>query len=220
MTMKRLLPIIAASSLMLTGAYASEPGGDGDWQSWCAAGVAGKAGSLKWKLEEEIYIGDEISQLYHYHTDAGIARSLASWFDLGLNFREIREEKKGGWKNEARPHLNGTFKWSLAAWQFSDRNRLEYRNIEDSVDRWRYRNQLSLMPPVKLWDSRLQPYVADEVFIDLHGDDFNENRAYAGFTVRPAKYLAADLCYFWQTREKTDGWVDANIIRSVLTVTF
>lgn len=220
MTMRRLALVVAVGALMLTGAYASDPGGDGDWQSWCAAAVAGKAGNLKWKVEEEIYIGDDISQLFHYQTDAGISRSLASWFDLGLNFRQIREEKKGEWKNEARPHLNGTLKWLLADWQFADRNRLEYRIIEDSVDRWRYCNQLSLLPPVKLWDSRLQPYLADEVYIDLHGDNFNENRAYAGFTVRLAKYIAADLSYFCQSREKTDGWVDANIIRSALTVIF
>ena len=194
---------------------------DGDLQLWTTQGVEAKINdSLKVKAENEQRYKDDITAVFHNHTDVGFTLKVNDNLDLGLNYRLTYEKKAGKWKDENRPHFNGTLKWDLYGFKLKNRGRVELRIPEDGSDKWRFRNRLTLTYPVKWTDFKIQPYVADEIFIDFHKDKFTRNRLYAGFGLKPFKHLKADLFYMLQTSKKSRTWSDANVIGLKLNAVF
>ncbi|MFQ5952601.1 MAG: DUF2490 domain-containing protein, partial [Candidatus Omnitrophota bacterium] len=195
---------------------------DGDLQIWSTQAVEKKLNdNLKVKVENESRFGDNVRVIYYDHIDGGITFKTNENLDLGVNYRQVWGKKKGKWKKENRPHLNGTLKWKWSDFKFKNRNRFEWRRLEGKEDGWRYRNKLSLYFPWKWEEFDVQPYVADEVFLDFAGGGINRNRVYAGVGFKPFKYLKADLYYIWQTLEGSrNKWTDWNVIGIKLKAVF
>jgi hypothetical protein len=169
---------------------------------------------------EEIRSGNDFHNVYYNHLDVGLSRSVTSWLDFGVNFRQIEEKKKGEWVEENRPYVNGILKWKIGDWSFSDRNRVEFRNLEGSEDRWRYRNWLTVYPPFKLFGGNVKPYIADEIYEDLNGNNMERNRIYAGAECKLADWLKSDVFYIYQSSYKSMEWLDINVISVKFEVTF
>ena len=192
---------------------------DGDWQLWNTESAEGNlAEDWKVKLEEEFRFGDNMEELYYHHTDGGLTYKLTDLFSLGLNYRQIFEKKKDEWKEEKRPHINGTIKLERQGFTFKDRNRFEYRIRSGKENAWRYRNKLTITLPAKRTKFEIQPYLADEVFVNLDEGEFSPNRLYAGFGAKLMKHLGADIFYLWQTSKKDKDWIDFNIVGVKLKV--
>ncbi len=197
---------------------------DEDWQYWGTLKASTKL-SDEWKLgvEEEGRWGDDVTNPYYNHTDVGLTYSgLADWFDFGINYRHISEEKSNEWKTEYRPHINGTVKWKLKDFSFSNRSRFEFREREDSDEAWQYRNKLSLKPPVSLTGHEIRPYVADETFFDSDSKELNRNRLYSGFSFKIYKNLKGDIYYLWQRSKSSSSgkWTDVNAVGTKLKIVF
>jgi hypothetical protein len=198
----------------------SDLGEDGDWQTWYTAGVSMKSGAWKLKTEGEIRAGGDARQIYYSHVEVALCRTITSWLDLSMNYRQIEEKKSEEWEKESRPHLNATLKWKIGNWSFSDRNRIEFRDMDESEDTWRYRNKLTVYPPFRLFGENVKPYVADEIYEDMHGSNLNRNRVYAGAECKFAEWLKGDICYFMQSSYKSAEWTELNIVNVKLEVTF
>ena len=194
---------------------------DGDWQYWNTESIEGNI-SDRWKikLEEEFRFGDSAGEFYYQHSDLGLNYKYSKWFKLGLNYRQIYGKKKGDWEEENRPHINGTVEWTWADFTFTDNNRLEYRVREDKDDYLRYRNKLTVKIPFKWTKFDIQPYVADEVFMDFDEGRFNRNRLYIGAGGKLTKHLKADVFYLWQSSKSGNRWVDYNVIGTKLKIVF
>ena len=145
---------------------------------------------------------------------------MADWVELGMNYRFIFEEKKSDWKYENRPHGNVTLKHKLEGFDFSSRNRIEYRDKEDGKDGWRYRNKFTVKYPIKLEKCEFSPYVADEIFVDFVEEKLNRNRLYVGVDFKILNNLKLDIFYLWQTSEKNDAWIDYNVIGTKVKLSF
>jgi hypothetical protein len=173
-------------------------------------------------FEEELRFKDGGGELYYHHSDLGfVYKSLADWIDLGVNFRKVySKDSKGKWTQEDRPHLNATLKGKVFGLDVSDRSRLEYRDRENEKDVWRYRNKVTVKLPVELTGLKLQPYVAEEVFINLDEEGFNRNRLYSGFSVNVSKKVKGDIYYLWQTSKSDGKWNDINVIGTGLRFYF
>ncbi len=185
---------------------------EGDWQAWYGMACSARSGKWKLKVEDEIRAGDDLRLMYYNHLDFGLTRSMLSWLDLGASFRVIEEKKNGAWEVENRPYVDASLKWRLGGWDFNDRNRLEYRELENAPNRWRYRNKLTVYPPIAGLDGRIKPYAADEIYQDLSGKGFERNRVYLGSECRLTEWLKGDLYYLWQASYQGEEWVDVNII--------
>ncbi|MGB2661538.1 MAG: DUF2490 domain-containing protein [Candidatus Omnitrophota bacterium] len=211
--MKKFLIIflcVLLFSLLTLPAYAFD---DGDLQLWNTESAEVKINdSLKIKVEEELRFGDDISELYYTHTDGGFDYKVTDGLYMGLSYRHIYTKVKGEWKYESRPHADGTLKWTIEDFKFSDRSRLELRCPEDKSDTWRYRNKLTVEFPWKWTEFEIQPYVADEIFIPFHGKKFSQNRLYAGFKMKIMKNLKAELFYLWQSIKSDDDWTNFNVL--------
>lgn len=197
---------------------------DGDFQYWSSANVSLDI-DKDWKITfaEEFRLGDDAGHLYYHHSDIGfVYKSLADWIDLGFNYKQVfeRTDSEGEWKQENRPHLNITLKGRLFDLGLSSRSRFEYRDRENKKDLWRYRNKVTVKFPLELTSLKLQPYLADEVFINFDEEDFNKNRLYAGLSLKLSKNIKGEVYYLWQTSKSGGDWKDINVLGTGLKFYF
>jgi hypothetical protein len=194
---------------------------NGDWQHWNRESIEGNINeNWKVKIDVEFRFGDDCSELYHQYSEMGLSYRCSGWFDLGLNYRQIYEKKGEVWREENRPHINATFKWSWSDFKFEDRSRLEYRVREGKDDVFRYRNRLTLKLRLKWGNFNVQPYVADEIFLDFDEGELNRNRLYLGANGNLGKGLKAEAYYLWQTSKSKGRWGDYNILGTKLKAAF
>ena len=209
---------IGINAAIAISAFAFE---NGDLQFWNTESVEKKVNEkLKLKVEEELRLGGDMMELYYLHTDIGVSYNVTEGLDFGLNYRQVSEKKDGEWKQENRPHGNITFKGKCQGITISDRNRFELRCPEDKEDKWRYRNKFSLMFPWKWTKFDIQPYLADEVFLDFHGERLTRNRLYSGINAELLKYLKTDIFYLWELNKKDKNWTYNNVIGVKASVSF
>ena len=192
---------------------------DGDWQLWNSGSLQGNlAENLKARWEQQIRFGDRMGELYFCSTDIGLTCKVTHWFCLGVNYWQVYAKKSGKWEVEKRPHINGTLKWKGKSLELENRNRLEYRIPEGADNIWKYRNRLTLTIPAMWTKLKIQPYVADETFVDLDKGEFDRNRLSGGFKALLTDYLGADIYYFWQASQRGEYWIDHNVLGAKLKV--
>ena len=216
-TIRFSVPLVLSLILTQT-AFAFD---DGDLQNWSSIAIEGKL-NKEWTvlLDEELRFGDDVSDLFYQRTDLGITYQMLPWLKLGLNYWHQYSEKNGNWKLEQKPHFNATIKFKIGSFTLQDRSRLERRIFEDADNQWRYRNKLSLTPPVKFTKFSIQPYVADEIFINFEDDAYRRNRIYLGCKSKLAKRLALDIYYLLQSDKAEPDWKKTHVIGSKLKISF
>ncbi|KPK40431.1 MAG: hypothetical protein AMJ78_07195 [Omnitrophica WOR_2 bacterium SM23_29] len=216
--MKKIIILVISILIFSNYSFAFD---DGDFQHWNTETISWKINKdLTTAIEEEFRFGDDGGDLYYQHTDLGIAYSgLTKWLDIGVNYRLAFEEKNNDWKYINIPHLNGTLKFDLYNFNFSDRSRFEYQDKEEGNDVWRYRNKFTIKLP-KFTRFDIQPYVADEIFVDFDEEELNRNRLSTGITWKLLKNLKGDIFYLWQSSKSGGTWVDYNVLGTKLKLSF
>jgi hypothetical protein len=140
---------------------------------------------------------------------------------LGFNYRQaFQKDSNNKWRRENRPHLNITLKGKLSNLDVSSRSRFEYRNRENNKDLWRYRNKVTVKLPLELTSLKLQPYLADEIFINFDEEDFNKNRLYSGLSFKLSESIKGEVYYLWQSSESDGDWKDLNVLGAQLKFYF
>lgn len=194
---------------------------NGDFQVWHTENQEFRiAKNSKIILEEEFRWGDDGSDFYYHHYDAGFRYSPNNNLDLGLNYRQVYEKKSGEFLEQNIPYAYATFKAEFSGFKLEDRNRVEYKHFDTQDDSWRYRNKFTLKFPWKWTKSGIQPYLADEIFIEMDNGEFNRNRFYAGFGFDLLKHLRGEIYYLLQTSKSSGSWVNANVLGTKLKLVF
>ena len=195
---------------------------DGDFQYWDTTEFSFDLNKdWEFTFEEELRFQDEASRLYYHHSEMGFVYSgFADWVEFGLNYRQVfSRNNNDDWVTENRPHLNVTLMTKLAGLYLEDRSRLEYRDRNSKKDLWRYRNKFTVEFP-KLTTLQLQPYIADEVFINFDREGYNNNRFYIGSSIKLTKTIEADIFYMWQSSRSDGGRKDINVLGFKLEIAF
>jgi hypothetical protein len=195
---------------------------DGDFQYWNTETISCKLDEdVTITLEEEFRFADDAGDFVYQHSDLGLEYfGIADWLVLGANYRHIFEKSGGEWVENNEPHLNATIKWKAVGLSFSNRVRLVYRNRETGEDGWIYRNKFALKPLKKFTKLSIQPYIADEIFIDFDDNRFTRNRLYTGFELPLSENIKAGLFYLWQTSKSRGTWIDCNVLGTNLKISF
>ena len=196
---------------------------DEGFQWWPAVDISYKINkNWQFNFEQEERLGDDGGNMYYEHSDFGFVYSgMADWIDLGFNYRLIyQKDKKDDFGYENRPHLNVTLKGKMFGWDVSDRSRIEYRDMETTKDTWRYRNKIAVKFPIELTEYKLQPYIANDAFIDLDREDFTMNWFYTGFTFKLTKNMKADIYHMWQATKTPTEWKDVYVLGTKLIFCF
>jgi hypothetical protein len=187
----------------------------GDLEYWQTSGLSFDINKhFTLTAEEEFRAGRHNGNPYLHNVDLGLVyKGLADGPDIGFNFKkEYEKDSKGKFRQENRPHLNITFKGTAFDFDTSNRVRLEYRNREKNEDLFRLRNKATVKLPFKFTKLDLQPYISEEVFLNLGENNINQNRLSAGFSSNPAKNIKVGVYYMWKTSKIAGGWRDTNVI--------
>lgn len=216
----RVLILVLFSAILNIRAYAYD---NHDFQVWNTDVEEFKINkSSKIILEEEFRFGDNANDFYYHHYDLGFVYDLSKYLNLGLGYRHIYEKKSGEFKEENEPYWIATLFWELAGFKFDDRSRLEYRHFDYQVDAWRYRNKFSLRFPWKFTKMEIQPFLADEIFLNLNGIDLNQNRYYCGLGFNLTKNIKGEIYYLLQSTKSsgTCMWADVNALGTKFKIAF
>ncbi len=194
---------------------------DGDFQVWNTENQEFNINKVsKITFEQEFRWGDDASDFYYQHYDAGFLYSANEHLDLGINYRQVYEKKNDKFREENRPHINAILKYAIAGFKLDDRNRLEYRHFDWQEDFWEYRNKFALKFPWKFTKLAIQPYLADEIFLTLNGIDLTRNRLYGGFGFTIFRNVKGEIYYLLQSSKKSGSWTDANVVGTKIKLAF
>ena len=140
---------------------------------------------------------------------------------MGFSVKQKFEKDGDDWANEMRPLLNATVKSTLFGCGLSNRFRVTYRDIEDEDNVWALRHRVTVQSPVTLTAWQIQPYVAEEVFVQFDDENFNGNRLQAGLYIPLQEQIRLELFYFWHLSEEDDHHVyDTHVVGSYVRFTF
>ena len=177
-----------------------------------------------WKLtvRQELRFGKSGGDPYLHNIDVGLVyKSFGDWIDVGLNFKkEFEKDSSGKYRGENRPNLNIMVKGKLFDLDVEDRLRLEYRDLETKEDVWRFRNKTVINLPFKLTKFNLQPYIADEIFINLGESRINQNRSYAGLSFKLSRNIKTSVYYMFKSSKQSSGWLNTNVIATQIIFLF
>jgi hypothetical protein len=174
-------------------------------------------------VSQEARFGRHNGNPYLYNFDAGIVyRGLADWLDVGLSFKKEYEKDDTGFRHENRPHLNFTLKGKLCGLDTSNRMRFEYRDREHKRRAYRFRNKTTIKIPCQgMLDLGLQPFIAEEFFMNMEDGRTNQNRVYLGFSWTVVKNVKGSLFYVWKASRGSGGsWENTNVIGTSLKFPF
>ena len=194
---------------------------NGDFQYWISESLTWKAKD-NWKAyqNEMFRIGNDVTDVYYEHTEIGaIYSGISKYIDVTMGYRHTFNISKEVWKQELMPNAAVTLKTEYKGIKLSDKNRFEFRMIEDKDDNWRYRNKATIAFP-RFTSAEIEPYVAGEIFIDLNEFEFNRNRFYAGMSFKLFKYTRFNVYYLLQTTKSTDDWINYNIVGTEIKFSF
>jgi hypothetical protein len=178
--------------------------------------------SEKWEstVKSEFRFEDDMSEHYYSYVDGGLVYGATEWLQIGGNFRYIKYKSGEEWLGENRPHLNMKIKWEWKGFEFSDNNRIEYRNRQSEDDLWRYRNKLKIQYPLEDSGLRVTPYISEEIFYDFHAEQRNKNRLEGGISLQLSDNIKLYTAYQLDSNRNDDGWTDANVLATYLKISF
>jgi hypothetical protein len=198
--------------------------GSNDWQVWNFDVVTGNiTEDVKAKVELAFYWGDDGKKLYYNHEQIEIGTKLSEHIDIWGGFREAYSlvTATDDWTNTHQFLVTSNLSWEYKDWKFIDRNRVHYRIYEDNSksDDWLYRNRLTIKSPYMWTKYNIQPFVADEIFIQ-EGRGLMRNRAQVGVGMVLLDKVKGSLYYQRQSTKSGDTWKQINTIGVNVLVTF
>ena len=159
--------------------------------------------SLSLVLYGTIRLGRNDTALISQQAGIGLNRRFSQNLTGGFQYRFIENEPTPNrLSTEHRLFAELTPRAPLKfGFQVSDRNRIEWRNINHKVS-WRYRNRLQFERPVKIGSRKITPYLAGESMYDTRFDTWNRNQIYIGARVPIVKHFTFDGFYMkqWDAR--------------------
>jgi hypothetical protein len=212
------LGVLALATAVVLCACAPAIGSDeGDFEYWAKAIFEiPVAEHWEFNLEGRLTFDDDAHRLADHQEDYLFTYSgLADWFAVGLGYKKKFDKEGDDWQAEDRPYLNLIVEDKLCGLHIGSRSRFEYRDVEDEEIVWRYRNKVAVWSPVTFTPLKIQPYVADEIFINFDEEDFNQHRLYGGAFIPLHQQIRLELFYAWKLdKEEDNSWHDTNILGS------
>lgn len=164
-------------------------------------------------LEEWLTFNDNASRFKDSQTDIWLYYlGLADWLSLGAGYKRVYTKIPDGWKTEDRPMLDIAAKTKVHGFGVADRSRFEFRFPEGQDFVTRYRNKLTITSPVTFTPLEIEPYVAEEVFINFDEQLFNQQRLYGGVFIPLHEKVRLELFYIWKLDKSGDEWHDTNVL--------
>lgn len=171
-----------------------------DLEAWTRARIKKDIGN-KWELslEEEFRLEHNASQLYEFFTEAGISYSLNKQWELGVNYRLIRNRTNSGdFETRRRINADMAYRRKFNRLRFSWRARIQSRNeVDETYTNNNLRNKFALKYNIK--KCKLSPYFSGELyykFVKTMESGFNKVRFTFGSDWSVSK--KSDIAFFYR----------------------
>ncbi len=199
----------------------------GHWEYWSET-----TARFKPDRQNEIRLDKTIrfhkGAMHYTHSDLHFRHRHNSTLRTGLGYRLVEYRSDDRWKTEHRPYGLAVLDVPVGSFDLENRHKMEYRMKPAEAGLWRYRNRLRVALPVRIGENyRIKPYVADEIFIYLNGQDsfeISRNRLSTGIEFPLGKNSGAEFYYLAQTQEidldEGEVWRNYNVIGIKLNFTF
>jgi len=169
----------------------------------------------QFRVEEWLSFTDNVGRFKDSQTDVWLNYfGLADWLCVGAGYKKVYAQDDDDWTTEDRPMLDAAVKTKVGGFGVTDRSRLEYRLVQDEDPTWRYRNRLTVTSPVTFTSLKIQPYTAEEVFVNFDEQGFNQQRLYGGAFIPLHEKVRLELFYSWKLDKSDDDWRDTNVLGS------
>ena len=171
----------------------------------------------QWQLgfEEWATLTDNGSRFKDSQTDIWLYYSgLADWLSVGAGYKRVYTKAGDDWTTEDRPMFDAALKTKVRGFSVVDRSRFEFRFPEDQEFVARYRNRLTVTSPVTFTPLKIEPYAAEEVFVNFDEQGLNQQRLYGGAFIPLHVKVRLELFYLWKLDKSDDNWHDTNVLGS------
>jgi len=187
--------------------------------------------TLKHKLNDtfDIFVqpdtrfNDNISRFNYYHVRTGVIMHVDKNLDLGTTYRFLEKKSSSGeWLYENRIELDCTPKMKIEGFNLANRSRFEYRNLEKSKNKWRYRNKSKISHNAAIGNFTFTPYISEEIFYDFDTKQIHLNWAAIGADKKLSSGLSVGLYYLNETTRvgTTSEWDTNHIFGTKVTISF
>ena len=226
--MKRFWAVVSILFLVLGGSRVfATPAENGDFGSWNLYDIEKRLNpQLKMKVGEELRFREH-NGLYYAETHLGVDYKPAQYLAAGVEYQQIissrwdKKKKENLWYWDSVPRIYLTPQYSVKGFLIEDRNMLEFRIKQQAKDSLRYRNMVTLTAPWKWTPLELQPYTANEIFIETGKKGMYEDRFFSGFKVHWWGPVYGSVYYLrHSTKSSTGKWTSLNILGTCLKIVF
>ncbi len=195
---------------LVSPAFAQSSDPQRDSQIWPDTTITFKLkNNFSFFLFGTIRLGRDESALVSQQAGIGLTRSFGKYFSTSLAYRYIENEPTPT-KSSTEQRVfadftpRGPLKFGV---NVSDRNRVEWRNINDRIS-WRYRNRLQFERPFSIQlrghERKITPYLSAESMYDTRYRTWNRTQAYIGARLPLTKHVTFDGFYMkqWDARAR------------------
>ncbi|MFA5159292.1 MAG: DUF2490 domain-containing protein [Candidatus Omnitrophota bacterium] len=203
----------------------ASPAKDEDFGIWNTYDVEKKL-NAQWK----IMAGEELRFREHngiYYTETHVATNYqpSKYLALGALYLENRASrtKKNDeiWYWESEPRIYMTPQLPFKGFLLENRNMLAFRWRQESKFAMVYRNLTTLTAPWKWTRFELQPYTANEIFLETNRNGMFEDRFYSGLKAHWWGPFYGTIFYLRQFKKDAVGkWTSLNILGTSLKISF
>jgi hypothetical protein len=231
----RALKILRKASFFIAGMLAlqmisaslvhASPAKDEDFGYWGIYDIEKKIDD-RWTMKtgEELRFRNH-QGAYYIETHVAASYKVCQYLIAGAEYQQIRNTrtvgKKTVWYWEEVPRIWLTPQVKIKGFLLEDRNMLEFRIKEDARYTTRYRNMVTLTAPWKWTRYEIQPYTANEIFLETSKNGMVEDRYYAGFKVHLWGPVYGSIYYLrHSTKNAIAKWTSLNILGTNLKISF
>jgi len=156
---------------------------------------------------------DGFKDLFFGYVDANYRHKLTDSWSVEAGYRQAFLKLGDQWREEYRPMFSLYWRDKLWGGTFSNRHRLEFRYFEgDAQDRVRYRNESVWRSAKTITDYQLRPFVEEEFFYDITGNEINVNWVTLGVSKSWAKGKKWKLGYRLQSQKFNGEWENRHML--------
>lgn len=203
----------------------ASPAKDEDFGYWGIYDLEKKL-NTQWKIK----MGEELrfrnhNGLYYAETHVGVDYKPIQYLALGAEYQQIcssrwkKQKNMWYWDNVPRIYLTPQYSWE--GFLFEDRNMLEFRFKQEAQNTVRYRNMVTVTAPWKWTRFELQPYMANEIFLETTRNGMIEDRYFAGFKWHLWGPVYGSIFYLrHSTKNSLAKWTSLNILGTSVKISF
>ena len=221
--------ILAIAFVLVQGIIApradASPAKNGDFGSWDTYDIEKKLNS-QWKMK----VGEELrfrehNGLYYEETHVAVDYKPIQYLAFGAEYQQICtsrwKNKQNMWYWDSVPRIYMTPQYVFKGFSLEDRNMLEFRFRQQADDTMRYRNMVTLTTPWKWTRFELQPYTANEIFLETTRNGMVEDRFFSGFKVHLWGPIYGSIFYLRDSvKNSIPKWTSTNNLGTSLKISF